>query len=443
MGDLIRWLRRVRAFLKHELWREDLRNMKGLPRLGLAALRVAAHLLKAFTENLAGIRAAGLSLITLLALVPFLALVFSVANYFGLGDTLHEGLSGLATDLPGRLQEAVLQLRDLVQQANFGAIGTFGTVVVVWSAFVTFARVEAAFNHVWRVRVSRPWLRRLSDFVALVIILPPLFAAALFLQSVIASAQGMQTLPGWLEWLNPVIDAGYSFLPYPLTWIAFATLYKLMPGTSVRWLPAIWAGVVGGTAWLLLHDLYVRFQIGAVQANELYGSLAAIPLLVVYLQLTWTVILAGAEVSYAVQNIHMLRGAEHLPPAAFAIRKRLAWHVLHRSAVDFQEGRRGCDVGRLCRDMDVPREWLDGVVEALERGGLLVVPEGYQELVMPARPPEDIGMAEVILALENRFGAVEFLERVRLPEEQERELGQAEQAFAKAIAHSNFGPVRD
>ncbi len=432
---MFRTVRRFIRFLREDLWREPLRGMSRGKRLRIGTLRVLSHLLVAFTQNLAGIRAAGLTLITLLSLVPLLALVFALANGLGYGEDLKEAMLSYAEELPPDLRDAVVQIHTMVDSVRFTALGLLGTLILIWTSFALFTRIEQAFNYVWRSRRRRPWFRRISDFIALVILVPVLVMGALFVKSWFTSAA--EDLREDYALVDFLVEAGLSLAPHVMMWVAFTTLYKMVPSAQVRWRAAVIGGVLAGSLWIFLYGVYLSFQVGVAQANAIYATLAALPLLLIYLQLSWTIILAGAEVSYAVQNLESLRGTEHLPPATHAIRVRLGWHLVIKASDNFRNGRGGCDLAQFAMEMDVPREWVDAVFDALYAGGLLVGVQGDQDIAMPARPPEEILFSQVLNAV-NRQDVAGFLERVRLPEEGEKQLLAAEQAGADRLAERSF-----
>lgn len=429
---------RIITFLREDLWREELRRKPTAKRLGMATLRVLSHLFVSFRENLAGIRAAGLTLITLLSLVPLLALIFAIGNGLGYSDDLQLAMSEFAQDLPPGLQDGVQQIQIMVESVQFTALGLVGTLILVWTSFTLFTKVEQAFNHVWRTRSNRSLIRRISDFIALVVLVPVLVLGALFLTSMVTDAQWIQDLRAEHSLAEALYDAGTGFAPHVMMWVAFIAIYKLIPSANVQWRAAAIGGVVAGSLWIVVYGLYLTFQVGVARANAIYATLAALPLLLIYLQVSWTIILAGAEVSYAVQNLQALRGTEHLPPASHAIRVRLAWHLMARASEGFREGRSGCELAQVAVDLDVPREWVDAVFDALYEAGLVVGIRGSdQDIAMPARPPEEITFAQVVAAV-NGQDTRGFLERVRLPEVGEEDLTAAEAAGAERLGRRSF-----
>lgn len=422
-------------FLQQGVWAGDLQHMASWRRSGVASLRVLSHLIGSFRSTGNSLQAAGLTLVTLLALVPMLALVFAVAKALGYADKLEQQLLAVAAQWPKDLQAAIESLRQMVAAVNFSALGLLGLVTVLWSGLALFARVEDAFNVVWRTKKSRALHRRLTDFVTLTVIVPPLAVAALVGSSLLGSIAMLDSLRQ-NEWLGWLAEAGLGFVPHVLLWVAFAALYKIMPSANVRWSAAAVSGIVAGSSLILLNGVYVRFQVGVANANALYGTLAALPLLLIYLQLTWTVVLAGAEVGYAVQNLQRLRGGAPLPPPSPAVVQRIAWHLLADGARAFRGGQRGVRLADVCARLDLPPEHVEQVAQRLLAGNVLVRLAGDPELLMPARPPELIALPEVLAVLAG--DGDQALARVRLPEAEERQLERANELTREQLARLTF-----
>jgi membrane protein len=430
-------LRRTVHFLREDIWNLKLRDLPQPRRAALSLLRIALHITFRFSRNLAKLQAAGLTLVTLLAAVPTLAIVFALAGALGYGSAIDERMQTFVgdKDQPAYVRDIVEQLRQLAQHTNFGALGAIGAVVVLWSGLVLFQRIEQAFNHVWRTNRRRSWLRSVTDFVALLVFVPPLALGGLTLGSFL-TARTVSEVQGQAPWLGPLFGAGLGCLPYVMAWIALTLLYRLMPSARVHWSAALAGGVIAGTGVVLLHDLHIRFQVGVARLNEIYAAFAAVPLLLVYLQVVWTVVLVGAEVCYAVQNLHALRGTENLPPPTPSVRRRLAWHLVQHASEGFRAGRRGVRASEVAMELDVPAEWMEGIGDDLVASGLLVQVVGDGDLVMPSRPPEQIRAPDVLGAAEGTVGR--FLERVRLADESERMLATAEQDTARALSAITF-----
>ena len=427
---------RIRRFFVSDLWRADLATLRGPKRFATATLRVVAHTVRSFFADLGNLQAAGLTLLTLLALVPMLALVFGVAKGLGYDEMLDAQLVAFAKDLPAAMQQLVQQLRELVQRTGFGAIGAIGVVVLAYTALKLFTGVESALNQVWHAKRGRSWFRRVTDFVALVVLVPALTVAAVSLSSLLQSAQWLQDLPAWLAW---IYDAGLGLVPHVMMSIAFTALYKIMPAPVVKWRAAAVGGIVAGTAWILLYQFYLKSQVGVARMNAIYATFAALPLLLVYLQLTWTLVLVGAELSYAVQNLRSLRASIYLPRPVPAQQERLAIGIVERVCREFAAGRRGVELADLASQLEVPRQWVDDVYERLARAELVAKANDY-ELVVPLRPPEKIGLRDVLAAMHGSVGD-ELVARVPLPQPIEDRLREREAAIDEVGRRETFAVV--
>ena len=417
------------------MWDEKLYELRAGRRFAVGALRVVVYVMRSFSQNLASLQAAGLTLLTLLAMVPMLALVTLLAKTLGYADKLDAQLLVWQNQFPKDTAPVFDKLRELIGEVNFGALGAAGSVIVLWSALTLFTRVEQAMNRIWRTRHSRRWYRRISDFIALIVVVPPLGILALVSSSLLDGVDLVLWLRQytWLDWLY---RAGLGFVPYVLSWLAFTALYKFLPSARVQWRTAAVGGVCAGSLLVLLHGLYLRLNVGVANANAVYLTFAALPILLVYVQLLWTIVLGGAEVAYAVQNLASLRGGEQLPAASRAVQQRLAWHLVAAASEGFRTGRRGVTAAELSARLDVPMEWVDGVSDLLVQGDVLVVLQGDAERLMPAVPPEQLDMAKVTAAVDGDGDA--NLARVQLPLAQEQEVAAARSAAGERLGQLRF-----
>lgn len=253
-------------YLRTGLWTEKLQAMPRGRRLAIGALRVVVHVVRSFSQNLASLQAAGLTMLTLLALVPMLALVAALAKGLGYAERFEQHLHDWQEQFPKEAAPAFEKLRELLINVNFGAMGLVGSLVLLWSAMTLFTRVEQALNRIWRTRRSRPWYRRVSDFVALLVLVPPLNMLALLSTSLLDGI-GLVVWLRQYEVLDQVYRAGLGFVPYVLASMAFTALYKIMPSAPVHWRSAAIGGLFAGVLLVTLHGIYMRLNIGVASAN--------------------------------------------------------------------------------------------------------------------------------------------------------------------------------
>ena len=388
-------------FLREGLWDLDLHACRWPKRVALSALRVGLHTIAHYDRHLVGIRASGLTLVTLLSMVPLLAVAFGVAGALGMRTALESALLRATSNVPEQFAEAVRWIDQLVRRTDLGALGAVGTGLLLWTGMAMFTKVEEALNFTWRARSRRAWLRRATSFVLLVVLVTALMLVALTSGAALASAPLVESLRSGLPWLLPLYEAGLWFVPHVLAWLALTALYRFMPSAPVAWRGALPAGVLAGSSLLAMHGVWVRFQIGVGQNNAIYATLAALPLLLVYLQLAWTIVLLGAELGYALQHLHVLGPARETTHLPFWARERMALRIAERALEAHARGDGPLSLTGEAQAVDVPRPWLELIADDLVRGGVLV--RSGEDDVLPAGPDEALRIAAVRAAARGKL----------------------------------------
>lgn len=385
---------RITNWLKRWLWADDLRRLPRWRAFGLACVRVLAHGIQGFSKNLLGLQAGGLTMLTLLGMVPMLWLGLAVARWLGFSERLEQELRSIATseDLPGPFREAIANFHSAADRVTVEALSLFGVLILAYSGYSLFITIEQTFNRLWKAQ-RWPWYGRLGSFVGVVLIVPFLVFVAVLAQSVLEEGSLVIYMRESLPWLAKLYDAGMNFAPLVVVWIAFTMLYKLMPSATVRWRAACIAGGVAALGLIGLHVAYVQLQIGLVANNKVYGALAAVPMLIAYISLAWTVTLVGAQVSYAIQNVHDLGPPQRVPEAAHGSHRRLALSL----ALAVSEA--PVSLSSFSQRLGVPRAWVDDVVEDLVGAGLLRVSNADEAWAVSKT--ESLTMWDIVRAVES------------------------------------------
>lgn len=422
-------------YLETGVWKRDLRAEPWHKRVPVAALRALLHIIADFRHLLFSTRASALTMTTLLALVPIAALVFSVARGFGFGQELDATLIEFGAELPAGLQGVVEKIREFVAAIDFRQLGMLSSLIVLYTGMSLFVRVEGAINDVWRSAGRRSWLRRFSDFVALTILVPGLGLASITLGTLLESVDSMGTLRDGGTWLAWLYEAGLGFVPHVLLGLALTALYRFMPNTAVTWKAALTGGFVAGPLLILMNGVYVEFQIGVSQNNAIYATLAALPLLIVYLQFAWTIVLLGAGLSHGVQHADLLGSGRPLRDPGPALRERLAVAITDRVVRQFESGEGALRVGWIATQLDLPRPAIETVCAALVEHGVLERVEG--DRLLPARPPATITVDDARAAVRGELPE-DLTERLDLRPEHAAALAGAERAHRESLHAVGF-----
>ena len=347
-----------------------------------------------FLIHQAPLRAAALTYTTVLSLVPFLAIAFSVLKGLGAQNTLEPLLQKIAGDS----EETISRLVDYVNNTNMKSVGAIGLLMLILTVVSLMGSIVEAFNAVWGVRETRSVQRRFSDYLSVVIVGPILLLVATSMTSTLQSQWMLQ----WLiqnTYLGDALLLLFRFLPYVTVWIAMVFLYIFIPNTRVRFASALVGGVIAGTAWELAQWGYFHFQVGVANYNAIYGTLAAVPIFLVWIYTSWLIVLFGLEVVFAHQHRgHALSGFGTQSLTATA-REELAVALLVQVSLRFQKGNIPPSAQLLADELNVPLLTLEAVFTALEQSGYLVATSGSEPGWLPARDPSEIHVSELLCVL--------------------------------------------
>ena len=241
------------------------------------------------------VRSAALTFYTLMSLVPIVAVVFAVVKGFGLADGLIDNLYALFPQNPEIIDYVVGFAEKALARTQGGVVAAVALVMLFWAIIRVFGSIESAFNNIWEVKVERSVTRQYTDYIAVVMIVPVLW--------VVANAVGnyTQQLLGFDgSWYFDLLSRFASMF---IIWVMFTILYIIIPNTKVKFKSALMAGIVAGTLFLLFQWGYIYIQRWMTSYNAIYGSFAALPLLLIWLQTSWQILLFGGELSFAYQNI--------------------------------------------------------------------------------------------------------------------------------------------
>ena len=337
------WLNSIIDFVTTDIWRVRLEDLPFGKSFLIRQLRIILLTLRGFDEDKCFSRASSLTFNTLLSIVPVAAILFGVAKGFGFETMLRREI---LEKFPGQAQQEVLAkvisfAESMLQTAKGGVIAGIGTVILFWSVINVLSQIEASLNDIWEIKEARSWGRKFSDYLALMLLSPLIFilssSATVFITTQITQLTNQIKLLGII---SPLIFLSFKFIPYVLIWILFTVIYILMPNTKVNLKAGLMAGIVAGTIFQIVQWAYISFQIGAARYNAIYGSFAALPLFLMWVQISWWVVLFGAELSFANQNVNTYEYEPDSNKVSPAFKKVLTLQVSHLLIKNFAAGER-------------------------------------------------------------------------------------------------------
>jgi membrane protein len=297
-------LGKMKRYFREELWNFPLREVKGWKGRWVKTLRIAYLAGRGFYHDNCSRSASSLTYYTLMSIVPVLAMAFAVARGFGYHDRLRLELLQRFQDQNAALVELFKYADTFLEQARGGVIAGFGLVILFLTVALLLSNLEAILNSIWGVKRLRSWRRLLSDYFALMFIAPILFLLAsstsVFVVDQLENIIRHLPIKLWgVSWLLFLVN----LIPYGLFWLLFTFVYLFMPNRRVRFVSACLGGLFAGCVYVVVQWGYIYFQVGVSRYGAIYGSMAALPLFMIWIQVSWFIFLMGAEISCAHQTL--------------------------------------------------------------------------------------------------------------------------------------------
>lgn len=285
-------------FLTDGIWRVTEDEVTPLQQRLYACIKVVSLSIKQYDEDRISERASALTYSTLLSIIPILAILFAIARGFGF-DSLVESQfrSGVASQ---QAELIITWINSYLEHAQSGIFIGVGLVVLLWTVLILTDTIERSFNAIWQVKRPRSVMRKITDYFSMILLLPILIVVSsglgIFMSTYIKDMENYVVLA-------PIVKFLVRLIPYALTWSMFTALFIFIPNTKVKFSHAWLPGIIAGSAFQAFQYFYINSQIWVTSYNAIYGSFAAIPMFLLWTQISWTICLLGAEMCYISQNL--------------------------------------------------------------------------------------------------------------------------------------------
>lgn len=397
-------LNRALAFLRNELWTIDENKLKSPQRYALRLLRIVILAVENFKEKKLILQASALTFYTLLSIVPVAAMVFGIAKGFGLEKRLALELNKLFERQPELLESVLEFVNRLLANTQGGLIAGFGFVVLLWSVIQVLSNVEESFNNIWELKTARTWVRKFTDYLT-IMLFAPIFIITSGSATIYISTHVTQIAEGIaaIGFIKNLMLFSLNLIPYLLSAILFTFVYVIMPNTKVKFSTAAVAGLVAGISFQLFQWIYIEFQVGVNRLNAIYGSFAFFPLFISFLQLSWVIVLIGAEVSFSLQNMTVQLYDKQIFRPSHKLRLTLAFTIMHQVVHKFKLGEEPLNAKQIATKTGLPYKIVTETCFILENASLLCQTFSEKSDVyafLPAFDVERITIAEIIHRLD-------------------------------------------
>jgi len=384
----------IKRHFSEGIWMRNAPDTPYIVRVWRGSCRLLYLIGFGFIKDQSIIRGAALTFTTILSIIPFLAVAFSISKGFGLqnSDMMREWVLRLTTGRP----EVADKIIEYIDRTNVQALGWLGVIALFFTVLSMVGTIEKAFNTIWHVQKGRtPW-RRVADFFPVILLGPPIligvssFNFSLHNEKIVTALLSVETI-GFLE------KSLVEMIPYVAIVLAFSVMYAFIPYVRVNLSSALIGGAVGGILWQLAQWAYIHWQIGAAKYNAIYGSFAQLPVLLIWIFISWVIVLLGAEVSYAWQNLNSFVKQRYFGEATPFERQKVAVLMMIVLAKRFHEGKPLPSVEEISDGLMAPTSLVSDLFNLLQKAGYTILTDSKGcEVYAPARALDEVRVLDVI-----------------------------------------------
>jgi membrane protein len=391
-------------FIKQDVWRIRRTNLPPTKSFFLKLLRVLILSARGFDEDKCQLRASALTFYSLISIVPVAAMAFGIAKGFGFEKMLEAQLRSKLAGQEQILDRVIQFSHSLLESTRGGLLAGIGLIVLFWAVVRMLGQIEGSLNDIWGIKEQRSLGRKFGDYLSLMLICPVLIilssSATLFIITQVTLILERIAILGAF---SPVILFLLQLLPYGLLWGLFTFIYIFMPNTKVRFTSALLAGIIAGTIFQAVQWVYITFQIGVAKYNAIYGSFAALPLFLIWLQMSWLIVLYGAELSFALQNVDTYEFEPDALQASRRLKTLLSLQITQRLVENFARGEPPLTARQVSHELEIPIRLVNEIIFELTQSNILSgteIGEDGERGFQPARDINTLTIQHVVDAME-------------------------------------------
>ena len=398
---------RIIYFFRIEIWEIRLKNLHPMKALVIKYLRIILLASRGFIRDNCQKTASVLTYYSLLNVVPVVAVAFAMAKGFGLEKLIEKQILQMAEKANWQADittQIISFSHKILEQAKGGLIAGVGIVLLLWTVISIMGKIEESLNEIWEIKKSRTLIRKFSDYMAMMVFGPVLLIISSSATVLVASqAKVIVNKIAVLGVFSKVIFLLLNLLPYVSIWVLLTMLYLIMPNTRIPLRSAILGGITAGTIAQIVQWIYIKFQIGVASYGAIYGSFAALPLFLGMLQMSWMIVLLGAEIAYANEHYETFGFQPDYSHISVSSKKLLMLRIFHLLTKKFSLGEKPLSAQQIAHALEIPIRLVQQLLDELTTVGLVVeTAKGTSNEVafQPGRTIEDITVKYALDAYE-------------------------------------------
>jgi membrane protein len=367
---------RILYFFKTGIWEIQLKDLSPLEAFFIKYLRIILLASRGFIRDHCQKTASVLTYYSLLNIVPVVAVAFAMAKGFGLEKLIEKQILQMAEKANWQADittQIISFSHKLLEQAKGGLIAGVGIVLLLWTVISIMGKIEESINEIWEIKKSRTLIRKFSDYMAMMVFGPVLLIISSSATVLVASeVKVIVNKIAVLGVFSKVIFLLLNLLPYVSIWVLLTMLYLIMPNVRIPLRSAILGGITAGTITQIVQWIYIKFQIGVSSYGAIYGSFAALPLFLGMLQMSWMIVLLGAEIAYANEHYETFGFHPDYSRMSVSSKKLLMLRIFHLLTKKFSLGEKPLSVSQIAHALEIPVRLVQQFLHELSDVGLVV-----------------------------------------------------------------------
>lgn len=393
--------KKIVRFFQVGLWRKDTDELPPLKRIIYEIIKILYLAVRFFTTKRVMSQASALTYSLLLAIVPIMAVVFAIARGFGYNKYIEVWFKDALASQPQAADVIIGFVNSYLVHTKSGIFLGVGLLFMLYTVLMLVSNIEATFNEIWQVKKPRSIFRTFTDYLAMFFMFPILIVVSSGLSIFMVTLSS--SLPNFLL-LGPAVRFSIKLAPYVLMSALFMALYVFMPNTHVKFKNVIIPGILAGIAMQWLQFFYINSQIWMTSYNAIYGSFAALPLFMLWIQISWTICLFGAELTYISQNLDYYDYDAHTSDISHRYRIMLCAILMSRICRRFSDGKRPLTAEELQHETRIPVRIVNDLLFVLMEAKLLIEissdEKGESSQYVPAESLSNLNVGVMIDRLE-------------------------------------------
>ena len=346
---------------------------------------------------------------TVLAIVPGFALLFAIGRGFGFQKLLEDQLFMSFPAQKHFITFALKFVDSYLTEASQGIFVGVGIIFLLWTLVSLLSDIETAFNQIWDIKKDRSFYQKVTDYIAICLMVPVLMICSSGVSIFMSSSLQSST---HFSFLTPIVNIGLEASPFILAWLAFSISFYLIPNTKVRFKYAASAGAVCAVMFQMLQMLFISGQIYVSKYNAIYGSFSFLPLMLIWLQFSWLILLFGCVLTYSLQNVFAFNFLDNVVPPSENYIRKITIIIMAVVSARFRAGKTPLTRNQLSMLHDIPIRMVTRICDKLHKAGLvnfIYLPDDRVG-VAPATETQDLTAGELIERLDST-GSSDFIPR--------------------------------